>query len=672
MIFAVLALDREPLQWAELPAALTTWVQSAGGVAAFGLAVFCIAYFASRAAKGRIGGLEMPDTLPAQRTGRSPTALLFALATAAAAVLYIAFGVTGFLDTGIRGLILTAAGACAIVAVLIPMFAGLIRLRPRRIWALARLSLKEAFRRRIVWGFSVLALVFLFADWFVPFKPEDQLRKYVRVIYWSLTPLFLLVACVLGSFGIPTEVKDQSIHTIVTKPVERFEVVLGRFLGYAILLTGGLACLTAISLLYVVRGVRPEAQTESYKARMPIYSDGLSFFGTKDPHAGENVGRTWEYRTYIGGPHPSLPQQQRQYAIWSFSKLPTYFDDPETPILFEFTFDIFRLTKGKEDRGVIANFTFVDGSLSVPAVQRRLEEVQQDRRLREEQIGKEADAKRKQGESEGKIQEWQAGKVRDLESALIDKYAVYEATDEVIDYHTQSLGGEANRRVGMQLARLFTKLKETENRAPTTADAPPAPALNVLVSVDRQSASAAQKLGVARRDLYVLAAERPFWLNFIKGVIGMWFTIMLILGIAVACSTYFSGIISLLVTLFLLLAGLFKESFQELVTGKGGGPFEAAWRLVMKAPAATRIDESPTASLLRGGDEAYRFLVRLILNIFPDIGRYDLHPYVANGFDISVSQVLFLDNFLPLVGYLLPCAVLAFYLMKFREVANPT
>ena len=73
-----------------------------------------------------------------------------------------------------------------------------------RIWALARLSLMEATRSRVVMVFALMALVFLFADWFVPFKEEDQVRNYVRVVYWSMTPLFLITATLLGAFGIPT------------------------------------------------------------------------------------------------------------------------------------------------------------------------------------------------------------------------------------------------------------------------------------------------------------------------------------------------------------------------------------------------------------------------------------------------------------------------------------
>jgi MFS family permease len=709
MIFAVFTFDREPLQWAELPAALKDWTQGAGGVAAAGLAIWCLAYFLRRrwlrsgfetAVLGGAGGALEPAATAAVRAATAPemrsfswslTALLFAGLTVCAAACYglvlLLLGATGAdvplgsWTTSAISILLTVGGACAIAAVLVPVLADLARFRLHRIWALARLSLKEALRKRYVWGFSAMALIFLFADWFVPFKPEDQLRNYVRVIYWSLTPLFLLVACWMGSFGIPTEVKNQSIHTIVTKPVERFEIVLGRFLGYGILLSVVLFALTAVSLLYVWRGVREEAKKESYKARVPIYANELYFYGMNNaPHItriGENVGRVWDYRSYIGGPNPSVPNAPRQYAIWSFDQLPSPAADGSVD--FEFSFDIYRLTKGKEDRAVIANFTFADGALSVEGVQRNLDILQQERAKQQAEIMRQADAKRNQGESPQKVLEWQTTQLDQIQSSLAAKFGVYELSGPVLDYHTQALGGDnpkERKRVGLQLAKLFEGLSKNESRRVAagrpTEGRPADPALKVLVSVAREHASAAQKLGMARPDLYVLADTGPFWLNFIKGIIGMWFTIMLILGIAVTCSTYFSGIISLLVTVFLVLFGFAKESFVELVQGKVSGPLEAAWRLLGKKPSAVRLDEAQGADVLRFFDEGYRRAVRLVLNVFPDVNRYDLQQYVANGFDISWSQVLFLDNFVPLVGYILPCAVLAYYLMRFREVANPT
>src|SRR5204863_3058346 len=47
-LFASLVMDREPMTWAQMPAALTAWLQNAGGVAAFGVALVVIAGALSR------------------------------------------------------------------------------------------------------------------------------------------------------------------------------------------------------------------------------------------------------------------------------------------------------------------------------------------------------------------------------------------------------------------------------------------------------------------------------------------------------------------------------------------------------------------------------------------------------------------------------------------------
>src|SRR5262249_33298152 len=201
-------------------------------------------------------------------------------------------------------------------------------------------SLKEALRKRVVLVFAAMALIFLFADWFVSYKAENQIRNYVRVVYWSILPLFLLTAGLLGAFSIPNDVKNQVIHTIVTKAVEKFEIVLGRFLGYGILLTVGLAVVGGLSLIYVLRGVNPDAAYESQKARVPIYGN-LGFLGTK----GDSVGREWDYRKYISGPQPGQVNAPHQYAVWFFRDLPSELGERTSPVIFEFTFDIFRLNR---------------------------------------------------------------------------------------------------------------------------------------------------------------------------------------------------------------------------------------------------------------------------------------------------------------------------------------
>lgn len=658
MMFAVTFVqERDPLTWAELPGAVSAWLQNAGAVAALGVLIYALAYAIQRPAHaGKEWGLSARLFVGAAVLSVACYLILGLLLLGSAA----GFGADdaplaeGFQLTPLQDTFLTLAGACALAAVTLPILLALVtRVRGRRIWALARLSLKEAVRSRVVLVFGAMAVIFLFAHWFVPYKAEDQVRNYVRVVYWSLAPLFLMIASLLGAFSIPTDVKSQSIHTIVTKPVERFEIVLGRFVGYALLITLGLAGLTAASLVYVERGVTAEAAQESYKARVPVYGQ-LSFYGTR----GENVGRVWDYRKYIGGPNPAAPDQPRQYAVWTFPELSGGLLGGD-PVRVEFTFDIFRLTKGEEAKGVFTSFVFADGRLSLPEVQRQAEAARAERNKRRALVNKS-----NLGDEERERQ------LARIEEELIERYGLYEVAGmEVVDYHTQVLGGktqEQRQEAAASLGRLLQKLGEP--RAGGAGD----PLLRVYVSVDR--ASQTQMLGVAPRDLYVLEAERPFVLNFVKGVVGMWCSLLLVLGIAVAASTYLSGVISWICTLFLYGAGLFSDYIRQIAENRtpGGGPIEAAHRLFSRLPQGAPLEQGATTSLLQGLDDVYRWWLRRFLNLVPDVNRYDLHQYVANGFDISWSQVLFLDNVVPLLGFLLPCGVLAYYLMKFREVANPT
>ena len=89
----------------------------------------------------------------------------------------------------------------------LPFAVSLSSLRFRRIWALTKLSFKEAIRNRVLYGFSALLLVFLFGSWFIPHKPEDQVRTYVGVVYWVMKMLLLLAAVILAAFSIPTDIR---------------------------------------------------------------------------------------------------------------------------------------------------------------------------------------------------------------------------------------------------------------------------------------------------------------------------------------------------------------------------------------------------------------------------------------------------------------------------------
>ena len=59
--------------------------------------------------------------------------------------------------------------------------------------------------------------------------------------------LMLLLALFLGALSLPADIKNRTLHTVVTKPVRPSEIVLGRILGFTIVGTVLLALMGVIS-----------------------------------------------------------------------------------------------------------------------------------------------------------------------------------------------------------------------------------------------------------------------------------------------------------------------------------------------------------------------------------------------------------------------------------------
>lgn len=631
-MFATLVLDRDPLRLEDLPYGLAHWVQSVGGFATAGLILFLLLGLPRWRAQDRA---SIPGWLRVTFVG----------ATIVAALGYAGYFVTalaGIYGTTvpIQNLMLTIGGVGALIAVGLPFVLNLFQMRFRRIYALAKLSFKEAIRRRVLYAFTGVLLVFLFASWFIPSMPKDEVRTYVGVVFFTMNALLLFTAALMSSFSIPADIRQQTIHTIVTKPVEKFEIVLGRFLGFLALMTVVLVVMTGISLLYVLRGIHPEAAAESLKARIPQYGD-LKFEGTNNEREAINVGREWEYRSYIAKP---MPGQEAQVARWDFLELPAELGK-RNQVRCEYSFDIYRTTKGDEGREVYCTFRFYTWRY---------------KKGNEELFRSEREKASR------------AGLTNEAEAALNDKlteqYGYYEINGQgVTDYRTQHFelpGGLFRNALAQDSER------EAELKAQGEAKVP----LRVRVWCD----SPTQYVGMAKYDFYMRlddsgGSDRArFALNFFKGAFGLWLQLALIVGLAVVLSTYLNGVISLLVTAVLYFGGLAREFVESVALGRnvGGGPLEAMVRITRRELSGASFADSTAIGdqLVSKSDEAFRWLIRRIIDLIPDVDRFDLTAYVAEGFNISGVQ-MGLDLLL-LIAYLLPWFVLAFYLIRWREIAS--
>ncbi len=99
-------------------------------------------------------------------------------------------------------------------------------------WAIARQTVKEALRRRVMWIFLVCG-VFLIAlgplFGFLSPKDSQTVLRSLGLAAILLAGLFItIVTCI---YLIPVEIERRTIYTVLSKPVQRYEFVLGKFLG---------------------------------------------------------------------------------------------------------------------------------------------------------------------------------------------------------------------------------------------------------------------------------------------------------------------------------------------------------------------------------------------------------------------------------------------------------
>ncbi|HEY7426020.1 MAG TPA: hypothetical protein VH682_17450, partial [Gemmataceae bacterium] len=623
-MFAVMTFDKDPSSLQDIPGGVLSWIQSAGGWAAFGVVLWLLVGYTRMRGEDRA-------RIPSWQKG------VFLLSFVVALAGYVLAGIFWITkQQTFQSWCLTIAGIGALLAAGLPFLAMFAALRFRRIWALTKLSFKEAIRRRVLYAFSFLLLVFLFASWFIPHKPEDQVRSYVAVVYWAMTRVLLVAAVIVVAFSIPNDIRHQTIHTIVTKPVERFEILLGRFLGFTALMTLVLLLVTSVSIIYVLRGVDPEAAAESLKAREPLYGE-LHFENTGDEQKGTNVGREWDYRSYITAPQPNQPPQ---FAVWNFPAASRSLGARKT-VRCEFAFDIYRTTKGHENKGVSCEFEFQTANFD--RSEKEKARYYEERRHRLEAPNHPTEA--------------------EIDDQLAEEFGYFEVpSKDVTDYHTLFVDVPAG---------LFRN----------AAQAPPSglegvPPLQVRVSVSRQSAT--QFVGMAKHDLYVRLDDpqsgnekAAFAWNFYKGALGLWLRLCLVIGLAVALSTYLSGVITLLVVAMLYLSGGVIGYIEQIGQGTapGGGPMEALVRLANRQVALVPLEEGAGKTTADVFDVGFRWFIRRVLDLIPDVGRYDLTDYVKEGFNIPAITLLYDSG--ALVLYLLPWIVLGYYLIEWREIAAP-
>src|SRR5215204_360798 len=168
-----------------------------------------------------------------------------------AAVLAVIALIIGFLIALVRHGPLKAGDIT--YRVVVNGFRELFRTSPRRVWALARLAIKESVRRRVIVALVIYIVILLFSGWFLQTGYREPGKLFFSVVLTATTYLVLLIALLVSCFSLPNDFKSKTIYTVVTKPVRSGDIVLGRILGFTIVGTVLLAIMALCSAGFVWR-----------------------------------------------------------------------------------------------------------------------------------------------------------------------------------------------------------------------------------------------------------------------------------------------------------------------------------------------------------------------------------------------------------------------------------
>jgi hypothetical protein len=518
----------------------------------------------------------------------------------------------------------------------------------RRIYAVAKLAVKESIRKKILVLIAIFIVAMMFAGWYLDPNADYPARLYISFVLTATNYLVILLGLFISCFSIPADIKSRTIYTITTKPVRPLELFLGRVFGFTAIGTFILAIMGLLSYVFVVRGldhshelstIDPSGKSgetsfndrhrhtfnivsegkgftnevkghrhivtkvgdkvvvgspiDDLTARIPIYAKSLTFTGRDgEKNEGYNVGYMSEYQKYIEG--DSLSR-----AVWRFEgvdKAP--FGDV---ISYDLTISAFRTYKGDivTPVGGLIHFRSVDGTVRSEDEPFKVKEFQVDRRT------------------------------------------------------------------------VRTKLKGFINDKPSDLDffkdiAPDGSFEVVIRCQDR-----GQYLGMAAADIYLRPADLQFWWNFVKGYISIWLQMFIVICFGVMFSTFLSGPVALIATIAALVLGFFGFFVDELVktTSKGGGPIESLIRLPTQMGSQIELDlgNENLQNAIFVVDRGILMAVSRLKDAVPNYSQLDTANFVAYGYNLFGG--LLARHLTIAFGYFVLTALVSYFFLKTREMA---
>src|SRR3970040_39275 len=116
-------------------------------------------------------------------------------------------------------------------------------------------TFREVIRRKILHVLIGLASLIIVVSPFIPTTDEPDARvKMMLVVFFQVVVLLCIIGVIfLSATSLPHEIEDRTIYGILSKPVSRLKIVVGKITGFALLSALLLTILGLVNIVAIQR-----------------------------------------------------------------------------------------------------------------------------------------------------------------------------------------------------------------------------------------------------------------------------------------------------------------------------------------------------------------------------------------------------------------------------------
>jgi hypothetical protein len=154
---------------------------------------------------------------------------------------------------------------------------------PKRVWTLAAATVTQLMRMKIM-GFLLVFCGLVVAWGFIlpTADPSQQLKQLKDWSFAALQVFSVVIAIAATALLLPRDLEDRTLYTILSKPVPRYEYLLGKLLGVMLLIGGGLLIMDLVLslVLWIKQNMLIAEVTAVLKAQKMDVSEAIAQYET--------------------------------------------------------------------------------------------------------------------------------------------------------------------------------------------------------------------------------------------------------------------------------------------------------------------------------------------------------------------------------------------------------